>query len=68
MAAVLVILFPKLKANPPAAPDDDVAAVAETGAETLKLLLRRLTSTGLGWLEMAFWSGNISNILLSLFL
>ena len=60
MTAVVVMLLPRLKANPPAAIDDDGT---ETEEDTLRLL-----SPGFGWLEMAFWSGNISNILLSLFL
>ena len=59
---MVVTLLPRLKANPPAAVDDDVDS-AETEEDTLRLL-----SPGFGWLEMAFWSGNISNILLSLFL
>ena len=61
MTAVVVMLLPRLKANPPAAVDDDAGTETEEG--TLRLL-----SPGFGWLEMAFWSGNISNILLSLFL
>ena len=61
MTEEVVMLLPRLKANPPAAVDDDDGT--ETEEDTL-----RLFSPGFGWLEMAFWSGNISNILLSLFL
>ena len=61
MTAVVVMLLPRLKANPPAAVDDDDGT--ETEEDTIRLL-----SPGFGWLEMAFWSGKISNILLSLFL
>lgn len=47
MTEEVVMLLPRLKANPPAAVDDDDGT--ETEEDTL-----RLFSPGFGWLEMAF--------------